>query len=212
MAKRRPRPVSYRRGEEKQLPDKRVLIVCEGEQTEKNYFHGLRRAYRLSTMTLEVVSSESGSNASNILLDADKRVERAKKDNEPFSNVYCVFDRDDERGANVSFQRTVDDIGRRKKFHAIYSIPSFEYWLLLHFVYTRQCFETPRHLMDRLLKEYPQYQKNQPRLFLELQDKLDQALSHADRCDKEVRECGEDNPSTQIHCLVRFLQELRDAK
>lgn len=51
------------------------------------------------------------------------------------------FDRDDEYGANAGFRDVVNEIRKTKDFYAAYSIPSFEFWLLLHFTYTRQCFE-----------------------------------------------------------------------
>ena len=210
MAKRRPRPTTRRSAEEKLLTNKRVLIVCEGEQTEKNYFCGLRRTYRLPT--LNVVSSESGRNAANILRDACKRFDKAMNNKEPFSDVYCVFDRDDDQGANVSFQPTINKISKLKNFHAIYSIPSFEFWLLLHFIYTRQCFATPKHLLDCLEKAYPAYQKNQLKLFDHLQENLDIALQHAACCEEEAKEYDEKNPSTQVHHLIHFLQELRDVR
>jgi hypothetical protein len=198
-----------RTGQAQKSTGKTVLIVCEGTKTELHYFNNLCDEYRLKSVhTITVTPSGSGTNASNILQDAKKRYDRDKeKDNTP-DHVFCVFDRDDDKGANISFQPTIDKISKLKKFQAIYSIPSFEFWLLLHFSYTRQCFANPKQLLTCLQKEYPTYQKNQRGLFQSLQENLDAALQNAARCEQEATQCGEPNPSTKVHELVNFLREL----
>lgn len=202
-----------RTGQAQKPTGKTVLIVCEGTKTELNYFKDLCHAYRLQSVhTITVTSSSAGTNASNILQDAKKRYDRDKeKDNTP-DYVFCVFDRDDHKGVNNSFQPTINEIKKLKTFQAIYSIPSFEFWILLHFGYTRTCFSTPKHVTDSLEKEYPAYQKNQQGLFTLLENHLDNALTNAIRCEQEADQCNEPNPSTKVHELVKFLRELRTPK
>ena len=214
MAKRKPKQATttQRRQSNRLLSNERVLIVCEGTKTEKHYFEDLRRVYGLSAVTLEVVSSSSGFNAKNILHDTRKRFERAKERGDKFTHVYCVFDRDDEYGANAGFRDVVNEIRKTKDFYAAYSIPSFEFWLLLYFTYTRQCFESSQQVFEKLQKHYKAYQKNHTSLFRELEVHLDNALDHADRCLQKVKDCDEHNPSTMVHELVRFLQKLRNEK
>ena len=202
-----------RTGQAQKSTGKTVLIVCEGTKTELNYFKDLCQTYRLhSVHTITVTPSSSGTNASNILQDAKKRYDRDKeKDNTP-DHVFCVFDRDDHKGVNNSFQPTINEIKKLKTFQAIYSIPSFEFWLLLHFGYTRTCFETAYQVTDKLLKEHPAYQKNQQGLFTFLESRLNDALVYATRCAQEAELCNEPNPSTKVHELVNFLRELRAPK
>ncbi|OQX14873.1 MAG: hypothetical protein BWK73_08285 [Thiothrix lacustris] len=203
-----------RRKKQAQQPTgKTVLIVCEGTKTELNYFKEIRKSYDLQAVhAVEVTAGGAGSNAANILHDAKNRYNRSKDNGNAFDHVFCVFDRDDDKGANVSFQPTIDNINKLKDFEAIYSIPSFEFWLLLHFSYTRQCFANPKQLLTCLQKEYPTYQKNQQGLFQSLQENLDAALQNAARCEQEATQCGEPNPSTKVHELVNFLRELRTYK
>ena len=204
---------TQRRGQAIKSSGQTVLIVCEGTKTELNYFKELRQHYHLQAVhTVDVTSGSSGRNAKNILLDAKKRYKVSKEKGDPYDRVYCVFDRDDECGANAGFRDVINEIRKLKNFHAAYSIPSFEFWLLLHFTYTRQCFESSQQVFDKLKKYYTTYQKNHPSLFRELEVHLDKALSHADRCLKEVNDCEEQNPSTMVHELVRFLQKLRNEK
>ena len=216
MAKRQPRQRTdtRRKGQSQKSAGQTVLIVCEGTKTELNYFKELRREYKLQAVhAVEVTAGSSGRNAKNILHDAKKRYKVSKEKGDAFDRVYCVFDQDDEMGANTGFREVIVEIDKMTDFYAAYSVPSFEFWLLLHFPpYSRPSCLTPKQVFDHLQKVYPQYDKKRVGIFLELHDKLDQALGHADRCNKEAEECGEDNPSTQIHNLVRFLQELRDVR
>ncbi|SEA73129.1 RloB-like protein [Thiothrix caldifontis] len=202
-----------RKGQAQKPAGKTVLIVCEGTKTEFNYFNELCHTYHLQAVhTIKVTAGGSGSNAANILHDAKKRYARSKDNGNAFDHVFCVFDRDDDKGANISFQPTIHEISKLKDFQAIYSIPSFEFWLLLHFSYTRQCFANPKQVLTCLQKEYPTYQKNQQGLFQTLQENLDAALQNAARCEQEAIECGEHNPSTKVHELIHFLRELRTLK
>ena len=204
---------TQRRGQASKSAGQTVLIVCEGTKTELNYFKELRQHYHLQAVhTVDVTPGSSGRNAKNILLDAKKRYKVSKEKGDPYDYVYCVFDRDDEHGANAGFRDVVSEIRETKDFYAAYSIPSFEFWLLLHFTYTRQCFENSQQVFDKLQKHYKTYQKNHSSLFRELEVHLAKALDHADRCLQEVKDCDEQNPSTTVHELVRFLQKLRHEK
>ncbi len=211
--KTKSRSDTRRIGQAQKPTGKNILIVCEGTKTELHYFNNLCHEYRLKSVhTITVTPSSSGTNASNILQDAKKRYDRDKANGNTPDHVFCVFDRDDDKGANVSFQPTIDTINKLKKFQAIYSIPSFEFWLLLHFSYTRQCFANPKQLLTCLQKEYPAYQKKQQGLFTLLENHLDNALTNAIRCEQEADQCNEPNPSTKVHELVNFLRELRTSK
>lgn len=213
MSQRKARQVkdTKRRGQASQSARQTVLIVCEGTKTELNYFKDLRQHYNLQAVhTVDVTSGSSGRNARNILLDAKKRYKISKDKGDPYDHVYCVFDRDDEYGANAGFREVIAEIKKTKNFYAAYSIPSFEFWLLLHFTYTRQCFESSQQVFEKLQKHYKTYQKNQIGLFRELEIHLEQAFMHADRCLKEAKDS--DNPSTTVHELVRRLQKLCDER
>jgi hypothetical protein len=54
------------------------------------------------------------------------------------------------------------------------------------------------------------YQKAQRGLFGQLLGRLEMAKQHAARARRDALETGEENPSTEIHELVDYLQHLKD--
>ena len=119
---------TQRRGQASKSAGQTVLIVCEGTKTELNYFKELRQHYHLQAVhTVDVTPGSSGRNAKNILLDAKKRYKVSKEKGDPYDYVYCVFDRDDEHGANAGFRDVVSEIRKTKDFYAAYSIPSLSF-------------------------------------------------------------------------------------
>jgi hypothetical protein len=74
-------------------PYDRILIVCEGEKTEPDYFEDLRRHFRLSSANIEIAENDEGSNPINVV---DCAIKRYRSDR-GYDRVYCVFDRDRHR-------------------------------------------------------------------------------------------------------------------
>lgn len=197
----------------KDLP-KPILIVSEGAKTERSYFeqldeflHGRVRIH---------FDWPRGSSPMNVYERARKKYdfERSNLGAVPYDRVFCVFDRD----RHTTYQQALDRIRRATPvgiFHAVPSVPCFEYWLLLHFVFsTRQYLGTGREsACDRLIKELrkhmPEYRKN--RLdFEKLASKLPQAMRHSRRALRQASETGTDNPSTRVHEVVAYMQKLAD--
>lgn len=56
----------------------------------------------------------------------------SQKEGNDFDFVFCVFDKDD----HANYKQAINEISKIKnkaEFHAITSVPCFEFWLLLHF-------------------------------------------------------------------------------
>lgn len=70
----------------------RILIVCEGEKTEVNYFEAIRKEKRLPTADIEIVPSDYGTAPQQIV---DYAVDFFLKKNKIYDRIYVVFDRDD---------------------------------------------------------------------------------------------------------------------
>src|ERR1700687_4441739 len=111
------------RREAKKSPYETILIICEGEKTEVNYFKGLIKAHRLNTANIEVIPSAKGSAPISI---AEFAIQTSKnRDN--IDKVYCVFDRDE----HASFNSAVNKIENHNKDNnkpicqAIVSSPCF---------------------------------------------------------------------------------------
>lgn len=194
-------------------PYAKVLIVCEGEKTELYYFNNLKDHYGLNSANVEV-SGNCGSAPSSIYGYAKQRYRKERDAGDPFDRVYCVFDKD----THASYQQTVGDIAKatpKKTFFAITSVPSFEYWLLLHFNYTTKPYaalpgNSAGHQVLTELKGYmPGYAKGDNDTFAALIDQLDFAKNNAARALRAATANHTDNPTTRVHELVDFLQKIK---
>lgn len=190
-------------------PYAKVLIVCEGEKTEPNYFNGLKDHYGLNSANVEVCG-ECDSDPLSVVEFAKGRYREEKNAGDPFDRVYCVFDKD----THASYQAAVDDINRavpKETFFAITSVPCFEYWLLLHFQYTTKPYEalSGNSAGNQLLRELkvvmPDYEKGKQDIFAVLLDQMEFAKHNAVRALDAGRSGHTDNPTTHVHELVAYL-------
>ncbi len=77
----------------KRKPYDKVLIVCEGEKTEPNYFEDLKDYYKLSSTNVEV-AGDCGSSPTSVVSHARDLYRKAEKYGDAFDKVFCVFDKD----------------------------------------------------------------------------------------------------------------------
>lgn len=207
---RRPGRVQ-RRKEATREPYDRVLIVTEGTKTEPSYFRALVAHYRLNTANVAVVPSERGSDPGTVVETAVsvQNAERAQGDS--YDRVYCVFDRDGHANFDAASERAMGEDG----FRLARSWPCFEYWLLLHFKFTRAPFtavggrSSCDSCIGELRRHLPDYGKTMPGVFERLEVQLETAKSHARRALGDAASDDEPNPSTEIHELVQYLQALK---
>nr|VFK15539.1 MAG: RloB-like protein [Candidatus Kentron sp. LFY] len=189
-----------------------VLIVCEGEKTEPHYFKELRKRYRLSAVNIEVTSAD-GTDPMSVVRTAKRgQQNRQKRRKTPFDRVYCVFDRDEHGNFGDACQQieTLEKHG----FRSARSWPCFEFWLLLHFGYTRKSFERGggrsacQNCEKELQSKMKDYRKGKTGVFGELFPRLEKAKGHAASALEDAEKTGENNPSTEVHELVGYLQNL----
>ena len=119
--------------ERKRVPGMRgrrpvIYIICEGTETEINYFRRFRTRY--SNIDIRPIPSRHKS--------APRLVERAAQTirNEPYypqdgDRIWCVFDRNGNSNEEL---REAEESASRKGYFIAFSNPSFELWFLLHFV------------------------------------------------------------------------------
>jgi len=113
-----------------------VLIIANGEQEEK-YFSNLTNSFR-SIYTIETVFENGNALA---LVKLAKR----KKQQEPYNQVWCVFDIDEEpRDGNL---QSAIDLARKNKIDLAYSNEAFEVWLMFH--YEQAIKQMPRTQYDK---------------------------------------------------------------
>ncbi len=204
--------VSLQRQKAKRSAYDRILIVSEGQKTEPNYFMELRDAFGLNPHNIIIIGR--GTDPLSVVKFALKEY----RNNKDYNRLYCVFDKDQ----HTTYQAALDKIKSTRlasgdTIHAITSVPCFEFWLLLHFIYTVQPFHATgkKSICDQVIvklkhkNRLPDYQKGDANLFEQIKDKLEKAKERAKRVRQHNQATGTDNPSTQVDELVEYLQKLK---
>lgn len=209
MAVRKPRGSSRRRRRPRD-PYDRVLIVTEGRKTEPLYFNELVAHYRLNTANVKVLPSTSGTDPRSVVKAALKERNDERRQGERYDRVYCVFDRDRHAHFQSASKQAMDtDLWLARSW------PCFEFWLLLHFRYSRSPYRDSQgkspcdNCISDLTQHLGDYDKGTGGIFRQLMSRLERAKVYARQAMDDVGEHGESNPSTEVHELVEYLQELK---
>jgi len=208
-------------------PYDRVLIVCEGEKTEPFYFEEIKVLLEIDSANIEI-DGTCGSSPISVVKHALSLFERDCASGDTYNKVYCVFDRDShetyEQALEVVNQTNIRLIKAKKSteviFTAIRSIPSFEYWLLLHFITTTKPYERTERksagdqVIDDLKRYMPNYKKTKKGIFIKSKEDgtLEYAMAQSKRIFESAERSGNLNPSTNMHELIKYLKELKNNK
>jgi hypothetical protein len=202
MAKRDRRD-SLRRRRAFRAPRPRFLIVCEGTQTEPEYFKEIRH---LERSLIDLTISPGGvpktlvERAVEMKKAAVANAKRQKDDNQKYDYVWCVFDVDEHPLVPEAQQKARDN-----SIEVALSNPSFELWALLHF--RNQSAHIERGPLHHECKLYmPGYEKRLPTT--RLYPLVDDATQRARDLDhwQVSRDCGGANPSTGVYRLVEQIR------
>ena len=207
MAKRKPK-YNLRRKTSQRSPYDRILIVCEGEKTEPIYFKVLIDKFKINTANVSI-TGDCGTDPKSVQKKAKEEQKKANQEKNPYDKIFCVFDKD----SHPNYSQTVTSINNSKIYKAINSVPCFEYWLLLHFVYTDAPFFKTENKsicenVGEKLKEYvSNYEKssNDVEVFL---DKIDVAIKNSIKSMQNAVKNNTDMPSSNVHELVEYIQKL----
>ncbi len=121
-SRRQPRPLG--RAAPTRAENPLLLIVCQGTVTEVEYF----RHFALATADIKAVGLAFDPAK---LVQAALDLRAAAPRQQPYEQVWCVFDKDDTPPGDFHAA-----IGRAtgQGLRVAYSNQAFEYWLLLHFL------------------------------------------------------------------------------
>jgi hypothetical protein len=194
------------RGAPSREPKRRLLIVSEGECTEPEYLHALKRHLKNPAVELQF-HGERGDPKKLVEMAKEakaKAAREAERQGDPllrYDEVWCVFDRDDHE----RFDAAIDQ-AQKNHLKVAASNPCFELWLLLHLR------ESPgaqdRKTLARMLRGMlSDYDKHPP--FERLKAGLDDAMRRAERLDRDAEARGDRprrNPSTGVYLLVRSMR------
>ena len=146
-------------GNKSPLP--RILIVCEGEKTEYDYFTHIADKYKL-TNAVFLYHTSGNTSAQQIL---DHGIYYFNKENRNFQEIYLVFDRDSKHDFKSICDQDLSHRFDNLKTNLTISIPSVEIWFLLHFYKgndevflsnknDNSKYKTPKELKKILGKKY----------------------------------------------------------
>lgn len=211
------------------IPKRRsFLVVCEGEQTEPNYFRSLAQCLPKNMVENVVVEGVGGSPDYLLKFAQEKIEERKRNAGPPFYHVWLVFDRDrfehfSDTIENVRRLNSANEAKRKQEqsiehWHCAWSNEAFELWYVLHFreqlgggisrdMFQAMIEEDVRRQTDETSYRYA---KNDPLMFRRLYPYTLRAIERAERgLLRQQKEHGEDwaamNPATKVHHLVREL-------
>ena len=163
-------------------PEKtRILIVCEGRETEPNYFRGLRDEEAVRQNVTVVVQRGKGGSCLAAVQQAIAELEKAAARGEDFDEVWCVFDVEQASRPQVIKART---LAARHAIRLARSNPCFECWLLAHFVRTKGSFAHCDEVIEQLNKHWRRqfgrdYAKNDEQLYTRLAGRTQRGLDNA---------------------------------
>ena len=205
------------RKQARKQPYEKILIVCEGEKTEPHYFKEVVDYYELNTANVRI-SGECGSAPRSVVEYGTALFAAEKKafPKNPYDRVYFVFDRDQHETYDEAM-RKIKTMRPKNTFFAINSVPSFEFWLLLHFECTTKPFKSigktsSGNAVLKALKGYmPEYEKGSENTFMILFSRLATAKKNANLVNAHAHATANktDNPTTQVHVLIEFMQNMK---
>jgi hypothetical protein len=205
----------------RRTPRERILIVCEGEETEPNYFNGLIAFHLLNTVTVASRIEVRGTGRQGPSLVAFAQgLQRSGPD--AYAEIWCVFDKDSTPPDD--FNRGVLACAGHKYLRVAWTNEAWELWYVLHFLYLDNAPPAGpqgtarawyRRKLDELLLPLgrTRYDKSDRGLYRDLgTQRRDQALARADKLQADNKHHGASYhlhvPGTTVHELVRRLLEL----
>ena len=195
----------------KKLAPPNYLIICEGKQTEPNYFEGLKRRLnqryedRINIVPYIKVKG-TGMNTESLVKYAQKIVNQSYK---MYGQVWVVFDKDEY--SDEQFNNAI----KLNEYNSAWSNPNFEVWILSHFKKLNKSM-TKVETLKQVTKEFSkiglgEYKKNDKELFTK--------NSGGGKKEKAIKNCEEvyelmrgqapasSNPTTTVFMLVNDLKE-----
>lgn len=170
----------------------RFLIVCEGQQTEPNYF----KSFRVNA-NVEVV----GTGRSPRAIVEHAQTLRRQQD---YSQVWVVFDRDSFPAEE--FNAAIEQ-AHRLGIGTAYSNQAFELWYLLHFDFHDTALSRQQYQEILTSRLGFSYRKNDREMYQRLQKYQAQAIRNAQKLLEQYQphRPADDDPCTTVNLLVQEL-------
>lgn len=209
-----------KRKKDVRIKRKYYLIVCEGVQTEPNYFEAFKERLPKGVLLSCHIEIEGAGRNTESLLDETIRLTNKWQDEtgRTIDKVWIVFDRD-----SIKPQQFNSAIQRCKlanpEIGCAWTNEAFELWYLLHLVYFDNAIRRTEyqrmleeHLSDRMGIDF-EYKKNSKEMYILLNQygDMDFAIENAERLEmlwEDREDYANHKPCTKVHLLVQELKDL----
>jgi hypothetical protein len=189
-----------------------ILIVCEGRETEHNYFDKLKREeYARKHFTVTVKRGKGGSRL-EIAQSAINQKNLAGDNGDNFDEVWCVMDV--EHPETQDEMRQAFALLKKNDINAALSNPAIEVWFLAHFEKTGVILLNGDAAKGRLDRHWQShfhiaYDKADGQIYYRIANRTDDAIANA-KWVREEHHHSEDvvacNSSTNVDLLVGKLR------
>lgn len=199
--------------ESRQVAPANFLIVCEGKQTEPNYFNGLKQkinekyGQKVDVLIPNIEIKGTGLNTNSLVEYTKKVVNQSSK---IYGQVWVVFDKDDYQDAQ--FEKAINTC----EYGVAWSNPNFELWLLAHLKRVTK-YVSKDDVLKELEKAFKEnglgtYKKNDKKIFEKLtaDGKIKEAIKNCKQMEKQTCEYQKNasrNPTTMVYKIVEGLEE-----
>lgn len=203
----------FQRPRQPRVVGRKIIIVCEGEKTERGYFEAIRQSMRLPTLQIFVEHPDATDPRSIVRAAIEYRRERkAGRAWTAGDEAWAVFDGDEHILGNPANWNDALQTAAGNQIRLAVSNPSFELWYLLH--YQEQGGNLSRQDALRLLRtRLGKYEKAHRLWPVPLQpltaDAIRRAKLLAARAEADGRQ-PHTNPCTSVCELVESLLALAE--
>ena len=179
-----PKP-SFKRTTPKKTVGKKILIACEGKQTEPNYFNAIRQDLRITTVQVLILPHDGTDPLSvvNTVLEARKDRKREKTWFDDQDSAWAVFDGDEHIANNRPNWCQAIQIAKSQKINLAITNPSIEFWYLIHFQDHSATIARDK-AKERLKQHIPDYDKARCYYQKELKVRTKDAIKNANKLDE----------------------------
>ena len=179
---------------------RRILVVTEGKETERQYVESLTQTLRSKGVAVSVTTTHGDSDPVSVVRKCIQVRGDEKKKGETFDECVCLVD--------VDTHAHLDDaitLAKNNGIQILVSNLKFEIWLLWH-VDDSTGAKTSKQL-DELMDKHNLFQKKKHLSAKFPFHKVDDAVEAAWRADPALAACRKGaNPSSAMPVLIKILQ------
>lgn len=186
-----------------------MLILCEGK-TERFYLQGLKKTlprHVQRNIDLDIISAKE-SEPEKAIIELNKRIKQAKKEQYAYTDKYLVFD-DDNRNLTIVFKKLA-----KNNINYVYNSIAIEFWFLLHYKDISKQYENADEVIKDLEKDFGTYSKTDPGFWKKLSPYYEKAKNKTKNIreqhikdNKKIQDC---KPYSNMYELVDKIKKLNE--